>query len=64
MDDELWALIVPLLPPRPQKAPGPKPTYVLYNDISWQLLPLEMRVRLGAGLAGSEGARRAERAVA
>ncbi|MFF7358664.1 transposase [Streptomyces filipinensis] len=48
---ELWTLIEPLLPPWPQKAPGPKPVddrlclqgilYVLYNDVSWQLLPLE-----------------------
>ncbi|GCB42819.1 transposase [Streptomyces sp. NL15-2K] len=53
MDDELWALIEPLLPPWPQRAPGPKPVddplclrgilYVLCNDISWQLLPLELR---------------------
>lgn len=52
VDDELWALIEPLLPPWPQKAPGPKPVddrlclqgilYVLYNDVSWQLLPLEL----------------------
>ncbi|MFE9099079.1 transposase [Streptomyces sp. NPDC007264] len=51
VDDALWALIEPLLPPWPQKAPGPKPVddrlclqsilYVLYNDVSWQLLPLE-----------------------
>lgn len=49
---ELWALIEPLLPPWPQKAPGLKPVddwlclqgilYVLYNDVSWQLLPLEL----------------------
>ncbi|MFI7246517.1 IS5 family transposase [Streptomyces qinglanensis] len=52
VDDNLWALIEPLLPPWLQKAPGPKPVddrlclqgilYVLYNDISWQLLPLEL----------------------
>ncbi|MGA5629559.1 IS5 family transposase [Streptomyces cellulosae] len=52
MEDELWALIEPLLPPWPRKAPGPKPVddrlclqgilYVLYNDVSWQLLPLEL----------------------
>ncbi|MFD8845664.1 transposase [Streptomyces pseudogriseolus] len=50
--DDLWALIEPPLPPWPQKAPGPQPVddrlcpqgipYVLYNDISWQLLPLEL----------------------
>ncbi|WUQ57602.1 IS5 family transposase [Streptomyces canus] len=52
VDDDLWALIEPLLPTWPQKAPGPKPVddrlclqgilYVLYNDVSWQLLPLEL----------------------
>lgn len=51
MDDDLWALIEPLLPSWLEKAPGPKPVndrlclqgilYLLYNDISWQLLPLE-----------------------
>ncbi|MEV5163996.1 IS5 family transposase [Streptomyces werraensis] len=48
----MWALIEPLLPPWPEKAPGPRPVpdrlclqgilYVLYNDIAWQLLPLEL----------------------
>ncbi len=52
VDDGLWALIEPLLPPWPQKAPGPKPVddrlclrgirNVLCNDVSWQLLPLEL----------------------
>ncbi|MET9236853.1 transposase [Streptomyces cellulosae] len=52
VEDERRALIEPLLPPWPQKAPGPKPVddrlclqgilYVLYNDVSWQLLPLEL----------------------
>lgn len=52
VDDDLWALIEPLLPPWPEKAPGPRPVpdrlclqgilYVLYNDIAWQLLPLEL----------------------
>ncbi|WP_160314905.1 transposase [Streptomyces sp. SAI-097] len=52
MDDDLWALIEPLLPPWPEKAPGPRPVpdrlclqgilYVLYNDIAWQLLPSEL----------------------
>jgi transposase len=51
VDDDLWALIGPLLPPWPQRAPGPKPVndrlclqgilYVLCNGISWQLLPPE-----------------------
>ncbi|MET9686076.1 transposase [Streptomyces coeruleorubidus] len=52
VDDDLWALIEPLLPPWPEKAPGPRPVdgrlclqgllRVLCNDVSWQLLPLEM----------------------
>ncbi|MFP1625837.1 transposase [Streptomyces sp. 5K101] len=51
MDDDLWALIEPLLPPWPEKAPGPRPVpdrqclqgilYVLRNDIARQLLPLD-----------------------
>jgi transposase len=45
-------LIEPLLPPWPERAPGPRPVadrlclqgilYVLHNDIAWQLLPLEL----------------------
>ncbi|MFK3735043.1 transposase [Streptomyces sp. NPDC088090] len=52
MDGGLGALIEPLLPPWPEKAPGPPPVparlplegmlYVLHNDIAWQLLPLEL----------------------
>ena len=52
VDDDLWALIEPLLPPWPVRAPGPRPVpdrlclqgilYVLYNDVSWQLLPFEL----------------------
>ncbi|MEU2346664.1 transposase [Streptomyces sp. NPDC013082] len=52
VDDELWALIEPLLPPWPERSPGPRPVpdrlclqgilFVLYNDIAWQLLPLEL----------------------
>jgi len=52
VDDDLWALIEPLLPPWPEKSPGPQPVadrlclqgilYVLHNDIAWQLLPLEL----------------------
>ncbi len=52
MDDDLWALIEPLLQRWPEKAPGPRPVpdwlclqgvlYVLYNDIAWQMLPLEL----------------------
>lgn len=46
------ALIEPLLPPWPERSPGPRPVsdrlcpqgilFVLYNDIAWQLLPLEL----------------------
>ncbi|WP_425385660.1 transposase [Streptomyces marokkonensis] len=52
VDDDLWALIEPLLPPWPEKSPGPRPVadrlclqgilYVLHNDTAWQLLPLEL----------------------
>uniref|UniRef100_UPI003C7A9AA4 IS5 family transposase n=1 Tax=unclassified Streptomyces TaxID=2593676 RepID=UPI003C7A9AA4 len=52
VDDDLWALIEPLLPPWPKGSPGPKPVsdrlclqgilFVLYNDIARQLLPSEM----------------------
>lgn len=48
----MWALIEPLLPPWPERSPGPRPVpdrlclqgilFVLYNDIAWQLLPLEL----------------------
>nr|WP_253195581.1 IS5 family transposase [Streptomyces sp. JHA26] len=65
-DDDLWALIEPLLTPWPKKSPGPRPVadrlclqgilYVLHNDISWQLLPLE----LGSG-SGRTCWRRLER---
>ncbi|MEU9945963.1 IS5 family transposase [Streptomyces lavendulae] len=51
VDDDLWALIEPLLPPWPTRSPGPRPVadrlclqgilYMLCNDIAWQLLPPE-----------------------
>ncbi|MFE5829304.1 IS5 family transposase [Streptomyces sp. NPDC056488] len=57
VDDDLWALIEPLLPSWPERSPGPRPVpgrlclqgilYVLHNDIAWQLLP--------AGLGFSSG---------
>lgn len=47
----MWALIEPLLPPWPEKAPGPRPVsdrlclqgilYVLYKGDAWPLPPLE-----------------------
>ncbi|MYR82845.1 IS5 family transposase [Streptomyces sp. SID5466] len=52
VDDDLWALVKPLLPPWPERSPGPRPVpdrlclqgilFVLYNDIAWQLLPREL----------------------
>ncbi|MFE5589206.1 IS5 family transposase [Streptomyces sp. NPDC056549] len=52
VEDDLWARIEPLLPPWPDRSPGPKPVddglclqgilYVLHQDIAWQLLPLGM----------------------
>ncbi|MFG2533330.1 transposase [Streptomyces sp. NPDC048516] len=52
VDDALWALIEPLLPPWPERSPGPRPVadrlclqgilYVLYHDIAWQLLPRDL----------------------
>ncbi|WP_232544464.1 IS5 family transposase [Streptomyces buecherae] len=52
VDDDLWALIDPLLPPWPERSPGPRPVpdrlclqgilYVLHQDIAWQLLPPEL----------------------
>lgn len=52
VDDDLWMLIEPLLPPWPERSPGPRPVpdrlclqgilYVLYNDLARQLLPLEL----------------------
>nr|WP_237523823.1 IS5 family transposase [Streptomyces sp. SID5466] len=48
----MWALVKPLLPPWPERSPGPRPVpdrlclqgilFVLYNDIAWQLLPREL----------------------
>ena len=52
VDDDSWVLIEPLLPSWPERSPEPRPVpdrlclqgilYVLYNDIAWQLLPLEL----------------------
>ncbi|WP_443034751.1 IS5 family transposase [Streptomyces sp. BE308] len=51
-DDELWALVEPLLPPWPERSPGPRQVsdqfflqgilFVLCNDTAWQLLSLEL----------------------
>ena len=49
VDDELWKLIEPVLPPWPAKALGPRPVpgrlclqgilFVLHNGIGWEDLP-------------------------
>ncbi|MFD7860307.1 IS5 family transposase [Streptomyces microflavus] len=59
VDDELWALVEPLLPPWPERSPGPRPVpdrhclqgilFVLYNDMAWQLLPLALELGFGSG---------------
>lgn len=52
IDDELWELIEPILPPWPEKAPGPRPVpdrlclqgilFVLYTGVGWEDLPQEL----------------------
>ncbi|WP_405018052.1 IS5 family transposase [Kitasatospora sp. NBC_00070] len=52
VDDELWALIGPVLPPWPERSPGPRPVddrlclqgilFVLFTGITWQQLPPEL----------------------
>ncbi|MCX4884029.1 transposase [Streptomyces sp. NBC_00847] len=52
VDDELWALIEPVLPPWPERSPGPRPVddrlclqgilFVLFTGITWQQLPAEL----------------------
>jgi transposase len=49
VEDDLWVLIEPLLPPWPDKAPGPRPVpdrqclqgilFVLHTGIGWEDLP-------------------------
>jgi transposase len=58
VDDRLWELIEPLLPPWPDKAPGPRPVpdrqclqgilFVLHTGIGWEDLPQELG--FGAGM--------------
>ncbi|WP_162467295.1 transposase [Streptomyces cavernae] len=56
VDDASWALIEPLLPPWPNRSPGPvddRPglqgiLYVLPHDIAWQLLPLSLEFGTGS----------------
>nr|WP_264158834.1 transposase [Streptomyces arboris] len=55
VDEDLWALIEQLLPPWPDRSPGPRPVpdrlclqgilFVLHNDIAWQLLPPRLMLR-------------------
>jgi transposase len=52
VEDELWELIEPLLPPWPAKSPGPRPVsdrlclqgvlFVLHTGIGWEDLPQEL----------------------
>ncbi len=52
VDDALWDRIEPLLPPWPDRAPGPRPVpdraalqgilFVLYTGIGWEDLPQEL----------------------
>src|SRR4051812_36243995 len=52
VEDELWQLIEPLLPPWPDKSPGPRPVpdrqclqgilFVLRTGIGWEDLPQEL----------------------
>ncbi|GGV22731.1 DDE transposase [Streptomyces spectabilis] len=75
MDDGLWALIEPLLPPWPERSPGPRPVadrlclqgilYVLCNDIAWQLATpaAGAGVRLRTDLLAAPGAAAAGRSL-
>jgi transposase len=52
VEDELWELIEPLVPPWPDKSPGPRPVpdrrclqgilFVLHTGIGWEDLPQEL----------------------
>ena len=52
VEDDLWVLIEPLLPPWPDKSPGPRPVpdrqclqgilFVLHTGIGWEDLPQEL----------------------
>ncbi len=52
IEDELWDRIEPLLPPWPDRSPGPRPVldrlclqgilFVLYTGIGWEDLPQEL----------------------
>ncbi|MFB6555777.1 MULTISPECIES: transposase [unclassified Streptomyces] len=65
VDDGLWARIEPLLPPWPERSPGPRPVddrlclqgilYVLHQDIAWRFLPLGAGVRTRTDLLAPSG---------
>src|SRR5512143_2600144 len=52
VDDGLWELVAPLLPPWPARSPGPRPVedrrclqgilFVLHTGIGWEDLPQEL----------------------
>jgi transposase len=58
VDDDLWELIEPLLPPWPARSPGPRPVpdrrclqgilFVLHTGIGWEDLPQELE--FGSGM--------------
>ncbi|GAA3077619.1 hypothetical protein GCM10010448_69680 [Streptomyces glomeratus] len=64
VDDDLWGLVEPLLPPRPERSPGPRPVparkglqsilYVLVNDIA-RTPVVGVAVRLRADLLTAAG---------
>ncbi len=52
VDDDLWAVVEPLLPAWPKRSPGPRPVpdrlclqgilFVLYTGIGWEDLPQQL----------------------
>ncbi|WP_371477083.1 transposase [Kitasatospora sp. NBC_00315] len=66
VDDELWAMVEPVLPPWPERSPGPRPVpdrlclqgvlFVLYSGITGQQLPWERGFAVRADLLAQAGA--------
>ncbi|WP_352244810.1 transposase [Actinoplanes sp. NBRC 103695] len=66
VDDQLWELLEPLLPPRPVKAPGPRPVpdrqclqgilYVLRTGIGWERPSAGARLRVGHDVLAADQA--------
>ncbi|MEU8353721.1 transposase [Streptomyces sp. NPDC048845] len=66
MDDDLWALTEPLLPPWPEKSPGARPVadrlcpqgilYVLHNDMDLATPAAGAGIRFRADLLAAPGA--------